>query len=245
VGGVIVDNLLDLVVGGLVAAGLMRLSIVINHRLILYRLNVDREIVERRNVGAAFVVAGSSVATGLMLNGVMQGDSSPLWGLACLGAVRDMVLYWLLGQALLVVGGLVFARLAGYSMQKEVGEDQNLPAGISFGGLLVALGIIIRASLVGANSNLLVESAITVISAAAGTVLLVLIQVIVSHLFFSKSALAREVVKDRNAAAGAIAAACSIGVAILLAAALAYHPPQLGVQMPADVAAATAMPGGE
>jgi uncharacterized membrane protein YjfL (UPF0719 family) len=242
--GNVLDDLTDLAVGGAVSIVLMRLSIFINHRLILYKFNVDKELIEDRNVGTAFVVAGSSLATGLLLNGVMQGDSSPMLGVPLLGAVRDMVVYWLLGQAILVAGGLVFNRLAGYDVQKEIGTDHNLPAGINCGGLLVALGIIIRASLIGADSNLLVESAITFISAAAGILLLVLIQVIVSHLFFSKSPFAHEVVKDKNPAAGAISAACAIGVAILLAAALAYHPAQQ-IVLPPPSAAAQGTAGGK
>ena len=130
----------------------------------------------------------------------------------------------MLGQAILVVGGLVFHLLAGYDVQKEVGADQNVAAGLCFGGFLAAIGIIVRASLVGADSNLLVEAGITTVCAAAGIVLLVLVHLLVGRIFFAKSPLSKEVVQSKNVAAGAISAACSIGAAPLLAAAIAYQP---------------------
>lgn len=224
-----VQDISTVVIASVAAIVLMRLSMVINDKLILYKFSITKEIIDDRNVGTGFVVAGSCVATGLMLNGALTGQSLPLfqdslpqWLAVGMGALRDLGIYWALGQVILVVGGLAFQAVAGYDIQKAIGTDHNIPVGISFCGFLVALGVITRAALVGAGSDVINEIAITTVLAVCGIALLVLVRVVVGWLLFSKSPLAKELVKDRNPAAGAIEAACSIGLAVLLAAAITH-----------------------
>lgn len=207
------QGLLVVLVGGLSAIVLMRLSILVNEKLILYRFSIDKEMTQDRNVGTALVVAGSCLATGLMLNGVLSGPSDSLWT-----GLLDTAVYWVAGQAILIVGALVFQRVAGYDVQATIEVKDSIPAGISFGGFLVGLGIIARASLAGAGPDIPAQLAITGILAVAGILILLAVHFVVGRLFFAHSPLAKEVVSDNNAAAGAVSAAAFIGVAILIAA---------------------------
>ena len=103
-----------------------------------------------------------------------------------------------------------------FDARKEI-ESDNIPAGFSLGGFLIAVGIIINASLVNATSNLGVELVITVLAAVIGLGLLVCAAIIASRIFLPLSPVAKEIAVDRNPAAGLISAICFIAVAILLA----------------------------
>jgi len=67
----------------------------------------------------------------------------------------------------------------------------------------------------GATPNLLAETLTTLVLAVAGAVLLVLTRTTVDKLILPKSPLSKEVAVDKNPAAGAVAAASFIAVAII------------------------------
>jgi uncharacterized membrane protein YjfL (UPF0719 family) len=124
----------------------LRLSIWVNDRLILYRFSLAREICQDKNLGAAFCLAGSCIACGLILNGVLVGYSKSFaYGL------RDIVIFWLLGQAILVIGAFAYQRITKYDVHELIEYDDNVAVGIGFGAFLAGLGIVVRASLVGAG----------------------------------------------------------------------------------------------
>ncbi len=206
---------------------LMRISVYINDLAILHSFKITKELVTDRNTGVGFVVAGSSIATGLMLNGVLSGHSPTL-----AISIRDICVYWAVGQTILVLGGLFFQMITPYDVHHIIGEEDNMPVGISFGGFLVALGIITRNALYGASSNLADETIVTLTLAICGLLLMVATRVIVDRVFLPNSPLAKEVVQDRNAAAGAIAAVSFIVVALLFSASVNTHSPFSGESDP-------------
>lgn len=209
------ESLLTLVVDGAVAVGLVRLSLLVNDKLILRRFAVRDELVRDQNAGTGFVVAGGAIATGLVIHGALSGTSAS-W----LHALRDIVVYWLAGQLVLIAASLAFARAVPYDLHRVIGEEDNVAAGISFGGFLAALGLVVRAAIAGAGVDLLAELAHTAIVAVVGVVLLLATRVFADWFFLPRSPLAKEVVQDRNTAAGAVAAASFLSVAALLHAAL-------------------------
>src|SRR4051812_2128935 len=60
---------------GILVAVLMRTGVLILNRGILYRFGVGEEMIRDRNVGAGAVVAGSCIATGLVLRAALSGHS--------------------------------------------------------------------------------------------------------------------------------------------------------------------------
>ncbi len=197
---------------------LMRFSLFINHKIILSKFSVSKEISTDKNSGTGFVVAGGAIATGLMLNGMLSGSSDSWWL-----AFRDVAVYYCIGQILLIIGGVLFQWMTTYDVHEIIEHDDNLPAGISFGGFLIAIGIIVRNSLIGAGSNLGEELVITVIFAIVGMLLLIPTHVIVDKILLPASPLPKEIKEDKNPAAGAIAAGSFIIVALIYAAAVNLH----------------------
>ena len=211
----VATDFISIGVYGLITIVLMRLSVVINDKAILSKFSIHDEIVQDRNAGTGFVVAGSCVATGFVISGALSGES-----VSFAAGVFDVLIYWAIGQALLIAGGVVFQAITQYDVHHIIGENDNVAAGISFGGFLVGIGIITKAALTGATSNLLAEIPVVAILAICGLGLLVMTRVIVDKLFLPSSPLSKEVAVDANPAAGAVAAASFIALSWAYAAAV-------------------------
>jgi uncharacterized membrane protein YjfL (UPF0719 family) len=212
--GALVADLAGIVVTGVLSIGLLRLSMVINDKLVLHTFHVGTEIADEHNVGTGYVVGGMSIATGLMLSGVMTGTSSSLMLL-----LRDVVIYWTAGQVILILDGLLFQAITRYDVHDSIERDGNPAVGISFGAFLVAQGLIIRTALTGAGSDLGRELLITLIIAVSGLVLLLLGRVIADKVLLPHGVLSQEVAEHKNTAAAAVAAGAFLVIAILFSAA--------------------------
>ena len=99
----IVTELAGIVITGILAIILLRLSMIINDYFVLFRFKVSGELAEKQNIGTGYVVGGMSIATGLMLSGVMTGSSVSLPMM-----LRDVAIYWGVGQIILILDGLLF-----------------------------------------------------------------------------------------------------------------------------------------
>ncbi|HEY9297104.1 MAG TPA: DUF350 domain-containing protein [Phormidium sp.] len=107
----------------------------IGDRLILRKCNTAREVLEERNIGAAFVEAGTHIANGLILNAALAGESGGwLVGLAC----------WLIGLGVLVLVTIIYPRVTTYDVFGEIEKRNNPAAGVALCGLLIGTGNIIR-----------------------------------------------------------------------------------------------------
>ena len=148
VSGGLLTRTAELLAEGLLIVVLLRMSIWVNDRFILRRFCVVKEVKEDRNLGAAFCLAGSSLAGGLILNGALSGFSAGF-----LVGLRDIILFWVLGQVALIGGGLLYEWITRYDVHRLIEYDDNAAVGVGFGGFLVGLGIIGRSAMVGAGRN--------------------------------------------------------------------------------------------
>ncbi len=209
------EDLWYILSGGVLAIILMRLSLLVNNIFILYKFNINKEIIRDNNCGTGQVVASSSIATGLVLMGAQTGLSDS-W----LMGIRDIFFYWLAGQVILVAGGLLFQLITSYDVHEVIEHDDNEAAGWSFGGWLIALGIIICTSLKGASSNILMELKVLVIVSIIGLLLFSGTRIIVDKLLLPGHSLSSEVAGQKNLAAGKVACAAFITIALILSAAV-------------------------
>ncbi|MEI6873233.1 MAG: DUF350 domain-containing protein, partial [Verrucomicrobiota bacterium] len=184
-----------LAVQGVLVAVLMRASVWIVSHGVMHRFGVRRELIDDRNAGAGSVLAGGCIAAGLVLHGALSGESASPWM-----ALRDLLVFWALGQAILVLGSRLFNAAAGYDVQGTL-EANNLATGFSLAGFLVAVGIIVDASLTGAADRLLEEVVITLAASAIGLLLLLVTARIAARAFLPHAVIAKEIETDRNPAA--------------------------------------------
>jgi len=214
------SDILNVAIYTVIAIVLIRASIWVNDKAVLPHFCIQKEMITDRNLGTAFVVGGSCVATGLVINGALSGESATFTN-----SLRDLVIYWGIGQAALIVGSLVFQKITDYDIHKVIEDDDNAAAGLSFGGFLVGIGIIIRSGLMGASSVLGEEIITTLVMVAFGTGMLCITRIIVDKAFLPASSLSHEVANDKNAGAGAVAAAVFVCLSIAFASAMAIANP--------------------
>ncbi|HAN31661.1 MAG TPA: hypothetical protein DCQ06_08705 [Myxococcales bacterium] len=212
------DDLVGISTGAVAALLLTPLSMWLCDRVMLRSFVVQQEICRDQNVGVAYVVGGAAVATGLMLQGVLTGQSDGLWLMA-----RDIVVYWACGQVLLLAAGWLFDLVTPFDLHERIEHDDNAAIGLAFGGFLVAEGLIVRAALQGAGSDLFNELAITAAIATMGLFVLLGLAGILSRVFLPSVAITDELVRDRNVGVGAVVAIAFVAAAILTNAAVHQH----------------------
>ncbi len=132
--------------GGIAALNLVR---VLFDRLILYKFQLEKEVVEDRNVGAGAAEFGMYVATGLLIAGSVAGNSSqiivpPLGGNTGYGewdAALVALAFFGMGLVLLVAFALFYEFTTPFNIHDEIEQD-NPAVGIALGGNLIAIGLV-------------------------------------------------------------------------------------------------------
>jgi len=131
--GGIVNDLIDLVIYGLMGIILLNLSWWICDKLVLYKFKISDELIRDQNIGTGAVSAGASVASGFIIYGAIQGEGGSIW---------TALIFWILGQLVLILAGRIYELITPYSIHEQIEKD-NVAAGISFGGALVGIGAIV------------------------------------------------------------------------------------------------------
>lgn len=193
---------------GALAIILLNVAGWLNDWLILTHADADREIVQDRNCGVAMVTAANHVATGLILNGVLSGEG---------GGVVALLVFWVLGQAALIVGAKVYDRLTPYDTQAAMEKD-NVAVGTAYSGVLLAIGNIVRFSVAGDFTSWTAGLAGFGISVLLGLVLLPLVRLAADKLILPGGRLTQELVSQDqpNIGAGVIEAVCYFSMSFLV-----------------------------
>lgn len=189
----LVDDLIDLCIYGFLGIILLNLSWFICDKLILFKFKVSDELIRDQNLGTGAVSAGVSIATGFILFGSIKGQG---------GWLGTAVAFWAIGQAILIIAGLLYELITPYSIHEQIEKD-NVAAGVSFGGALAAIGIVV---------GLAAESDFTSWSdnlpdylsyAVLGLVLLPLVRFLTDKLLLPKVKLSNEIAAQEKPNLGA------------------------------------------
>lgn len=175
-------------------------------KLILYKFETKKEIIDDQNVGTGAVEFGGYVATGLIIAGAIYGNG---------GGPLSALVFFVLGQLVLILFGLFYQAITGYDIHNEIEKD-NVAAGVSMGGSMVAIGII----LFRATSLDFVAWEVNIaefgILAVTGFLMMVGMHKICDHVFLPKTTLAHEISVDRNVSAAWIESVLSMGMAAII-----------------------------
>ncbi len=202
-----------ILVEGTMAIALLRISIWVNDRFILHRFCIVKELRDDKNLGVGFCVAGSCIASGLILNGAITGYSSNFgYGL------RDIAIFWLLGQVVFVVAAYAYHRIARYDVHELIEYDDNVAVGIGFGAFLVSLGLVVRASIIGAGLEpLSTELLRALLLAFVGTLGVLATSAMATRMLTAKLNYEDEVEMHGNVAVSSVTATATLAAAMLLA----------------------------
>jgi len=129
-----------------IAIPLMRLASWMHDHWLLYQFSIVKELCQDRNLGTGAVCFGAFVGTGLILQSSFIGESSD-WAsflISICGA-------FFLGQMMFLIGGFLFQKMANYDFHAEIGQRDNVSAGIMLGSFLIGIGLVVSASIININ----------------------------------------------------------------------------------------------
>lgn len=134
----IVNDFIDMGVYGGISIILLNLSIIICDKVILRKFSVYKEIIEDRNEGTGVVEAAVAIASGLIIFGAVSGEGAGL-----VHGVLTAVVFWAVGQVVLIVASLIYNFTLSYDVFGEIEKD-NVAVGVAFAGVLVAIANLVR-----------------------------------------------------------------------------------------------------
>lgn len=210
----LLDVLVSGVIGGAIAIVLLSGGSWLLDGMVLHRFDARKEVQRDRNVGTGVVLAAGAVATGLVLDGALSGHSEGFFA-----GIRDIFFYFIAAQAFLVLAARLFEKIAPFDVSEAIETQDSAAVGFALGGFLVAIGIVVRASVLGAGGDLLAELWVTLVDGAFGLLLLAGIGNPVARLMLRRPPQAA-VGEQHNTAAGVVVAAAYIAVGLVLAGAL-------------------------
>jgi uncharacterized membrane protein YjfL (UPF0719 family) len=129
----LIADLLDLAFYGILSIILLNISWFLVDKLILSKFHVSDELIRDHNIGTGAVSAGASIASGFIIYGSVSGEGGSVW---------TVLVFWALGQAVLILAGHLYDFITSYDIHEQIEKD-NVAAGVSFGGALVAIGAVI------------------------------------------------------------------------------------------------------
>lgn len=189
----LVEDLYDLVIYGILSIILLNISWFLCDKLILYKFRVSEELIRDHNQGTGVVSAGISVASGFIIYGAVSGEGGSIW---------TVLVFWALGQVLLILAGLVYELITPYKIHEEIEKD-NVAAGVSFAGALVSIGVIIGLAGEGDFTAWSVDLPVYIGFAVLGLILLPIIRLLTDKVLLPTVKLSDEISAQEKPNVGA------------------------------------------
>ncbi len=202
----LVQDLIEVLKYSALGMVLLYVAHLVNDKLILHKFNNAKELVEDRNVGTGAVLAGSYIASGLIVAGSIHGEG---------GGIESALVFFVLGQLSLVVFTKIYDVITSYDLHEEI-EQCNYSAGIAFAGTLVALGIILSKAASGDFVSWEYNGSYFVLNALIAFILLPLFRVVIDKLVITDDDLNKEIAEDKNIGAGFLEFGATVGFAAVL-----------------------------
>ncbi len=203
----ILMGLWDFFQGAIMIVILLFITFEINKRIILRRVNND-EAVAKNNVAVGAVEFSTFVGTGIIMNGAFTGEGG---GLLAAGV------FFALGQIALVIVFYLDAAVSRRNIQEEIEIKGNIAEGVDVAGILIAISIILRASIIGPFTGWIPGLQGFGIYLVLGLLALFVFKALARKIFMPRVSYADEMDRQRNEAVAIFAACIEISVAVFIA----------------------------
>lgn len=205
-------DLIYYIVYAFIGISLLLFSGFITEKTILHKFNNVDEIVRDRNLGTSAVYFGIYLASGLIISACVTGETLVTYGKWY--GLASSIIYYTLGAIFLILFSKIHDVLTPYSLLKEIEED-NVAVGLSFGGHIIAIGIILMKASIGDVGTWQHSLCTYFIDLSTILFILPIVRTILDRIVVKHINIAQEV-KNNNIAAGFAEAIVIIGFAILL-----------------------------
>ena len=198
-----VQNFLIYAVLGIVLLNVARF---INDYVILRKFSNTKELVEDRNAGTGAVEFGTYLASGLIVAGSIYGEG---------GGILTALAFFALGQLALILFSFVHDWITPFDLHHEIEQD-NVAAGVAFGGTYIALGIILFNGLLGDFTGWAGSLANFGINTAVAFIFLPLVRLTLDKVLLTRIDLNQAISQDRNIAVSVVEMAFAVSFALIL-----------------------------
>jgi len=200
------QDLFNFLAYGFLGVFLLNLARFINYKVLFRKYYTVDEMIRDKNVGAGAVEAGSYIASALVVAGSIYGEG---------GGIVSTLVFFLLGQIVLLLATYVYDFFTPYDLQKEI-ESDNAAAGIAFSGILIGTGVILLKGIAGNFTNWqtsLVDFSISVVVSLA---VFPAFRLILDKVLIPRVGLNRAIQTDRNVAVGLLEMSSTISVSVMI-----------------------------
>ncbi|WP_158975013.1 DUF350 domain-containing protein [Cellulophaga sp. L1A9] len=219
IGGAIVGESFDFItdiqhifIYGIFAILLLLLAAWISNKVILNKFDLKKEIITDKNEGSGVIEAAIYIANGLILYGALVGESETL-----IEGLSTFFIYWVIGNVVLIIASKIFIAWMGYSIHDEVEKD-NVAAGISFSGAILAIGIITMNAILDPFVDWTTTLIDITLQTVIGCILLPIMRIFTDKVLLPGRKLTDEIINQEkpNVGAGLIEAFAYVASAILI-----------------------------
>lgn len=177
------EDIIDIVIYGNLGIVLLFLASIVNDKIILRKFSIYKEIIEDRSPATGVVLAASYISSGIVLMGAISGEG---------GNFLTAIIYWIVGQIALILFTLMYEKLAGFDVHKEIERD-NTAAGVAFAGILVAVSLLVNEALTGDFQSWVITAEKIGADLVLGAVFLPLTRFALEKILLKKRTFAEEI----------------------------------------------------
>lgn len=166
---------------------------VIDH-LVLYKFDVEKEIIENQNLAAGAVEFGVYLAVSLVVAASLAGYGDPQLGTAVPSTLDEIirsVVFFLLGLGALVLYALFYQVTTAYDIHDEI-ESGNPAVGVTMAASLIAVALVVFKAVAGEFLGWSESLIVFAVFAVIGFIVLVVVRWIIDKAMFPKVKIADE-----------------------------------------------------
>jgi len=202
-----VQDLINFVIAGVVLMVLLFVAFIVNDKIILRGIDDDKAVSEG-NTAVGLVEFAGYVSSGIIMHGAFSGEG---------GGILVAGVFFLLGQAALVIAFYLLEAVTPRNICEEIEVRQNAAAGMDAAGMLIALAIILRASVSGSFTGWIPGLEGFGLYFLGGLLALLVFRFLGRIIFVPKSSYDLEISRDRNLPVATLFSVVQVGLALVIA----------------------------
>ena len=188
---------------GLFSIVLLLITREVNDKLILFSVTNDAEVIGKKNVAIAVVEGSSYLGTAFIVSGAFSNVES---------GIGPAFIWFGIGLAVMAILDNIYA-LAVPGMQEAL-SSQDLACALSLGGFLVSGGMALGAAISGESFGWAQDAIDVAYFLSLWFLVVIAVHFVMNRLFLPGTSVRKELLTDRNVAAGIIEAVLFITVTL-------------------------------
>jgi uncharacterized membrane protein YjfL (UPF0719 family) len=211
-------DVLEVFLYSLAGIAVLNVARIVVDRLVLYKFDTKKEIIEEQNAGTAAVEFGVYVAVGLVIAASTAGTGGG-GDVSAEASTVDTVLRSLaflgLGMVVLILYTMFYQLTTVYDIHDEI-KKKNVAVGVALGGNLIAIGIVVFKAVFGEFVGWSESLAAFLTFAVIGFALLFVVRRLIDLVLFPTAKVSHELAVDQNLGVAFIVSAMVISASLIL-----------------------------